>query len=137
MACAMLLVLVDVLVYPARTAPHKGDKREGFMAYVIAEPCIGVKDTACVDACPVDCFHPKKDTTYDDGRPSFDEVSQLYIDPIECIDCGACVPVCPVSAIFVEDDLPEKWKHFTEINASYVQGGKFTPAEFAKHQAAK
>ena len=107
------------------------------MTYVIAEPCIGVKDTACVDACPVDCIHPKKNTTYDDGRPTFDEVSQLYIDPIECIDCGACVPVCPVSAIFALDDLPEKWKHFTEINASYVQGGKFTPAEFAKHQAAK
>ena len=95
------------------------------MAYVIAEPCIGVKDTACVDACPVDCIHPKKNTTYDDGRPTFDEVSQLYIDPIECIDCGACVPVCPVSAIFALDDLPDKWKHFTEINASYVQGGKF------------
>jgi NAD-dependent dihydropyrimidine dehydrogenase PreA subunit len=91
------------------------------MTYVIAEPCIGVKDTACADACRVDCIHPKKSTTYDDGRPSFDEVSQLYIDPIECIDCG----------------LPEKWKQFTEINASYVQGGKFTPAEFAKHQAAK
>ena len=77
------------------------------MTYVIAEPCIGVKDTACVDACPVDCIHPKKSTTYDDGRTSFDEVSQLYIDPIECIDCGACVPVCPVSAIFALDDLPE------------------------------
>ena len=50
---------------------------------------------------------------------------------------GACVPVCPVSAIFALEDLPEKWKQFTEINASYVQGGKFTPAEFAKHQAAK
>jgi len=95
------------------------------MAYVIAEPCIGVKDTACVDACPVDCIHPKKNMTYDDGRPTFDEVSQLYIDPVECIDCGACVPVCPVSAIFALDDLPDQWKHFTEINASYVQGGKF------------
>jgi NAD-dependent dihydropyrimidine dehydrogenase PreA subunit len=58
-------------------------------------------------------IHPKKNTTYDDGRPTFDEVSQLYIDPIECIDCGACVPVCPVSAIFALDDLPDKWKHFT------------------------
>src|SRR3989442_1018212 len=47
----------------------------------------------------------------------------LYIDPVECIDCGACVPVCPVAAIFALDDLPEKWKHYTEINASYVQGG--------------
>jgi ferredoxin len=107
------------------------------MTYIIAEPCIGVKDTACVDACPVDCIHPKKKTAYDDSRPAFDDVQQLYIDPIECIDCGACVPVCPVSAIFAQDDLPEKWKHFTEINASYVQGGKFTPAEFAKHQASK
>jgi len=70
------------------------------MAYVIAEPCIGVKDTACVDACPVDCIHPKKNTSYEDGRPGFEDVQQLYIDPVECIDCGACVPVCPVSAIF-------------------------------------
>src|ERR1700687_839387 len=67
----------------------------------------------------------------------FSSVRQLYIYPIDCIDCGACVPVCPVSAIFLVDDLPEKWKHFTEINASYVQDGKFTPDEFAKHQAAK
>src|ERR1700688_2906213 len=104
------------------------------MAYVIAEPCIGTKDTACVDACPVDCIHPKKNTTYDDGRPTFDAVPQLYIDPVECIDCGACVPVCPVSAIFVLDDLPEKWKQYTELNESYVRAGKFTPGEYAKHQ---
>ena len=51
------------------------------MPYVIAEPCIGVKDTACVDACPVDCIHPKKETVYEDGRPRLDEVEQLYIDP--------------------------------------------------------
>ena len=93
------------------------------MAYVIAEPCIGTKDTACVDACPVDCIHPKKNTTYDDGRPGFEEVPQLYIDPVECIDCGACVPVCPVSAIFALDDLPEKWKQYTELNESYVKAG--------------
>ena len=53
------------------------------------------------------------------------------------MDCGACVPVCPVSAIFVLDDLPEKWKQYTELNESYVQDGKFTPEEYAKHQAAK
>jgi ferredoxin len=79
------------------------------VAYIIAEPCIGTKDTACVDACPVDCIHPKKDTKYEDGRPGFEQVDQLFIDPVECIDCGACVPVCPVSAIFALDDLPEKW----------------------------
>jgi len=70
------------------------------VAFVIAEPCIGVKETACVDACPVGCIHPKKDTVYEDDRPSFSEVEQLYIDPVECIDCGACVPACSVSAIF-------------------------------------
>jgi NAD-dependent dihydropyrimidine dehydrogenase PreA subunit len=62
---------------------------------LLPSPCIGIKDTACVDACPVDCIHPKKNTTYDDGRPGFDEAPQLYIDPVECIDCGACVPVLP------------------------------------------
>ena len=107
------------------------------MAYVIAEPCIGVKDTACVDACPVDCIHPKKNTTYEDGRPGFEGVPQLYIDPVECIDCGACVPVCPVSAIFALDDLPEKWKHYAELNASYVEAGKFKKEDYSKHQAAK
>ena len=70
------------------------------MAYVIAEPCIGTKDAACVDACPVDCIHPKKD------EADFATVEMIYIDPVECIDCGACVPVCPVSAIFALDDLP-------------------------------
>ena len=85
------------------------------MAYVIAEPCINTKDTACVDVCPVDCIHPRKD------EGNFADVPMLYIDPVECIDCGACVPVCPVSAIFPLDDLPEKWKEFTESNAKYYQ----------------
>ena len=105
------------------------------MAYVIAEPCIGVKDTACVDACPVDCIHPKKDTVYEDSRPGFNELEQLYIDPVECIDCGACVPVCPVSAVFALDDLPEKWRPFAEINGSYAVGGKFQPDKFQKRAA--
>ena len=51
------------------------------MAYIIAEPCIGTKDTACVDACPVDCIHPKKDATYEDERPTFDQVPQLISTP--------------------------------------------------------
>ena len=83
------------------------------MAYVIAEPCIGTKDSACVDACPVDCIHPKKDAE------KFPDADQLFIDPVECIDCGACVPVCPVSAIFAADDLPEKWQSYTEKNAKH------------------
>ena len=100
------------------------------MAYIIAEPCIGTKDTACVDACPVDCIHPKKDTQYEDGRPGFDAVEQLFIDPVECIDCGACVPVCPVTAIFALDDLPEKWHSYIEKNANYVTGG--VPGRYAQ-----
>jgi len=83
------------------------------MAYVIAEPCIGVKDTACVDACPVDCIHPKKDAE------KFPNEEMLFIDPVECIDCGACVPVCPVSAIFALDDLPEKWSDYAQKNATF------------------
>ena len=83
------------------------------MAYIIAEPCIGTKDTACVDACPVDCIHPKSD------EEGFEAAEQLYIDPDECIDCGACVPVCPVEAIFELNDLPEKWASFVDINTNY------------------
>jgi NAD-dependent dihydropyrimidine dehydrogenase PreA subunit len=86
------------------------------MAYVIAEPCIGTKDTACVDVCPVDCIHPRKD------EPDHEKVNQLYINPAECIDCGACVPVCPVTAIFALEDLPEKWSSYTPVNAQYYVG---------------
>ena len=78
------------------------------MTYVIAEPCIDIKDRSCVDVCPVDCIHEA-------GRI-------LVIDPEECIDCGACEPECPVEAIFPEDVLPDKWSPFVEINATYAQG---------------
>jgi ferredoxin len=94
------------------------------MAYIIADPCLGTKDTSCVDVCPVDCIHPAKDRAYDDGRPTF--------DPTECIDCGACVPVCPVTAIFAQEDLPEKWQAYTETNKNYVDGGKFQPDKYQK-----
>ena len=101
------------LCFPIALWYELGPGKNKRMAYVIAEPCIGTKDTACVDACPVDCIHPKKD------EPNHAEAEMLYIDPVECIDCGACVPVCPVSAIFALDDLPEKWNEFTAKNAAY------------------
>jgi len=82
------------------------------MAYVIAEPCIGVKDTACVDACPIDVIHPAK------HESDFASANQLYIHT-DCIDCGACVPVCPVSAIFLPEELPAKWAHYVQINADW------------------
>lgn len=73
------------------------------MAYVITEPCIGVKDKSCVTVCPVDCIYEGEE--------------MLYINPDECIDCGLCEPECPVTAIFVDTDVPEEWKHYIEINA--------------------
>jgi NAD-dependent dihydropyrimidine dehydrogenase PreA subunit len=85
------------------------------MTYVIAEPCIDLKDHSCVEVCPVDCIHPTKEES------DFEGVSQLYIDPEECIDCDACVEACPVDAIFAEDQLPDQWKHFTQINADYFK----------------
>jgi ferredoxin len=83
------------------------------MAYIICEPCIGTKDTACVDVCPVDCIHPRKD------EPDFAAQNKLYIHPSECIDCGACVPACPVEAIFALDEVPDKWVEYIEIDARY------------------
>lgn len=83
------------------------------MAYIIVEPCIGTKDTACVDVCPVDCIHPTKD------EDEFESVEMLYIDPDECIDCQACEDACPVNACISEDDCPEEWEHFIGKNAEY------------------
>jgi len=76
------------------------------MAHIVAEPCINCKYTDCVAVCPVDCFH--------------EGVNMLVIDPEVCIDCGLCPPECPVSAIYAEEDLPEKWNNFVEINARYA-----------------
>jgi len=76
------------------------------MTYVITTPCIDTLDQSCVDVCPVDCIH------FEEG---LDKI--LYVDPDECIDCGACEPACPVSAIYAEDDVPEEEAVFTEINA--------------------
>ena len=82
------------------------------MTYVIAEPCVDVLDTACVEVCPVDCIH------YEEGVDR-----KLYIDPDECIDCGACEPECPVSAIFPEEDVPEEWQSYIRKNYEYFEGG--------------
>ena len=81
------------------------------MAYVITDTCI--KDLLCVDVCPTDCIHPKKD------EAEFESASQLYVDPEGCIDCGACVPVCTSDSIYTLDDLPEEKKHFAEKNSSF------------------
>ncbi len=75
------------------------------MPYVIAEPCIGTKDASCVEVCPVDCI-------YVGDRKS-------YINPAECIDCGACEPECPVNAIYPEDSLPAEWAKYAQVDATW------------------
>ncbi len=77
------------------------------MAYVITEPCKGVKDASCVEVCPVDCIH------------SDDDQEIFFIDPNECIDCGACESVCPVSAIYYQDDVPSEWQQYIALNERY------------------
>jgi ferredoxin len=73
------------------------------MTHVVTEPCSGRKYTDCVVVCPVECF--------------YEGDQMLYIHPEECIDCEACVPECPVEAIYHEDNVPEDWKKYIEINA--------------------
>jgi ferredoxin len=79
------------------------------MTYVITQPCIGVKDKGCIDVCPMDCIH------------GTDADSMLYIDPDECIDCDACVEACPVDACFAEDQLPDEWSKYTQVNLEYYK----------------
>jgi NAD-dependent dihydropyrimidine dehydrogenase PreA subunit len=77
------------------------------VTYIIAEPCVDLLDKACVEECPVDCI-------YEGNR-------MLYIHPDECVDCGACEPVCPVEAIFYEDDVPQQWKDYTAANYEFFE----------------
>lgn len=83
------------------------DNQEFIVTYVIALPCVDVKDRACVEECPVDCI-------YEGDRT-------LYIHPEECVDCGACEPVCPREAIFYEDDLPAHFKEWYDINVNFFE----------------
>lgn len=103
------------------------------MAYIIAEPCIGTKDTACVLACPVDCIYEydaaskklvvkgkdgmiTKEVEPNPNLAPADLEKQLFIQPEECIDCNACVDPCPVDAIFSDYELPERWQSYADIN---------------------
>jgi ferredoxin len=76
------------------------------MAYVVCEPCHDCKYTDCVVVCPCDCF--------------YQDDAQLYIDPEACIDCEACVPECPVEAIYHDSNVPTNWVQFIQINADRV-----------------
>ena len=95
------------------------------MTYVVTEPCIGTKDRACVEVCPVDCFYNNPDKELNEKvskEPATEgDVGLLVIHPDECIHCGACEPECPVEAIFDEDDVPEQWESYTELNAKVIE----------------
>lgn len=77
------------------------------MAHVVTEPCIGCKYTDCVVVCPCECF-------YGDEK-------QLYIDADDCIDCGACIPECPVEAIFLDQEVPACWSNYVQLNIDRVK----------------
>ena len=94
------------------------------MSFIIGVKCISTCDTACVDVCPVDCIHGPIDV---DGAgaevKTLDSIEglQLYIDPEECIDCGACEPECPVDAIYDEDEVPKEYEKFLKINENFFK----------------
>ena len=88
------------------------------MTYVIAEPCVDVLELSCVAVCPVDCIK------YDQGVDRM-----LYIDPNECIDCGACEPECPVNAIFPEESVPAEWAAYTHVDVVWFSDRAAARAE--------
>jgi NAD-dependent dihydropyrimidine dehydrogenase PreA subunit len=90
------------------------------VTYVIAEPCLASKDKSCIEVCPVDCIV---------------EITQmLVIDPVECIDCGACAEECPVEAIYLDVDVPPEWEAFTAINAAILQGREAAERAFERER---
>jgi NAD-dependent dihydropyrimidine dehydrogenase PreA subunit len=80
------------------------------MAHIIAQPCVGVKDASCLQVCPVDCIHEAE--------------KQFYIDPEECIDCGVCIPECPVNAIYSGEEVPDEFQDYIQKNAEMAKNKK-------------
>ena len=101
------------------------------MTYVVTEPCIGTKDRSCVEVCPVDCFYNHSNgelntkAAREPVKPG--DLGMLVIHPDECIHCGACEPECPVEAIYEDDDVPDKWVEYKEINTQVTSA--FTDEE--------
>ena len=86
---------------------HLPKVEERKMTHVVTSACVGCKDTSCVAVCPVDAFHEGPE--------------MLYINPHDCIDCGACIPECPVEAIYIDDEVPEEFAADIELNAKMVE----------------
>ena len=79
------------------------------MSYVIGSKCIDVKDSGCIDACPIDCI--------------YESLEQMFINPDECIDCGACIPACPVEAIWEDEMTAIKMGDEKSVHANYKHFG--------------
>jgi ferredoxin len=109
----MLIIVIPVVEREAPVGtlanPLYGWRRKTKMTYVVAEPCVNCRYTDCALVCPVDAFHLDDD--------------MLVIHPETCIDCDACVPECPVEAIFAENNVPPEWTHFTPLNAERALSG--------------
>jgi NAD-dependent dihydropyrimidine dehydrogenase PreA subunit len=81
------------------------------MPYIVTQACLGEKNKACMDVCPVACIYEESD-----------ELDQMvYINPDECIDCGACESACPVNAIYEESAVPEEWSEYIELNQRWFE----------------
>jgi NAD-dependent dihydropyrimidine dehydrogenase PreA subunit len=103
---AILVASRDTWVSRTAECTRARTERENAeVTYIITQPCVDVLDKACIEECPVDCI-------YEGER-------MLYIHPDECVDCGACEPVCPVEAIFYEDDVPDQWKDYYKANVEF------------------
>jgi ferredoxin len=87
------------------------------MPHVVTDNCYLCRFTECVAVCPVECFHADKE--------------RIYIDPEVCIDCGACIPACPVRAIYEVIDMPDDQRHWIEINAERARA---LPVVYAKQE---
>src|SRR2546430_12835681 len=93
------------------------------MAFVVCQPCRDCKYTDCVVVCPCECF--------------YQDETMLYIDPEHCIDCEACVPECPVEAIFYEGNVPTQWAQFVPLNAERVAVLKESGGDITEKQEAE
>ena len=109
------------------------------MPYVVTAPCIGSKKRACCEVCPADAFYENKDKSLNDkvGRPapSDGDDGMLFINPNECLHCGACESECPVEAIYEDSNVPEKWSEYVELAAKIVSST--SPEELEKKHVTK
>jgi NAD-dependent dihydropyrimidine dehydrogenase PreA subunit len=81
------------------------------MTFVVTQPCMAEKNRSCMDVCPVDCIYEEPD----------DAGQMVFINPDECIDCGACESACPVTAIYEESAVPEEWAEYIDLNQQWFE----------------